>query len=207
MPSKDESDAATKDKTAAAKSGEPTTQSAMGVTVTVTKGPTPPLMGVTVTRSPAKGGTQTPASPGQAEVVPSSKPAPSAGAIPEGEEEEVEEIPTITPREPTDSAPRSPIKAWGEEAKAAPADKGACSLGVLGVTCSCMGSAQTFLILGRQPEVTILQWYIVSRNSTNGKQPPLTSVTSCQTRRLMRIDCKAEIVTSTWRPWIKNVCS
>ena len=45
----------------------------------------------------------------------------------------------------------------------------------------------------------------LSRNNTNGKQPLLTSVTSCQTRQRMRIDCKAGIVTSGWRPWIKNV--
>ena len=38
-----------------------------------------------------------------------------------------------------------------------------------------------------------------------GKQPLLTSITSCQTRQLMRIDYKAEIVTSSWRPWIKSV--
>ena len=37
-------------------------------------------------------------------------------------------------------------------------------------------SAQTFLIHGRQPEVTISELYIVSRNNTNGKQPLLTSM-------------------------------
>ena len=31
---------------------------------------------------------------------------------------------------------------------------------------------------GRQPEVTVSEWYIHSRNNTNGKQPLLTSVTS-----------------------------
>ena len=53
--------------------------------------------------------------------------------------------------------------------------------------------------------VTISELYAVSRSNMNGKQPLSTSVTSCLTRQRMRIDCNA-IVTSGWRPWIKNVC-
>ena len=67
--------------------------------------------------------------------------------------------------------------------------------------------ARYVLIHGRQPEVTISELYIVSRNNTNGTQPLLTSVTSCQTRQRMRMDCNADIVTSGWRTWTKNVCA
>ena len=55
-----------------------------------------------------------------------------------------------------------------------------------------------------EPQVTISELY-VSRNNTNGKQPLSKSVTSCQTRQRMRIDCNAEIVTSGWCSWVKNV--
>ena len=63
---------------------------------------------------------------------------------------------------------------------------------------------QTFLLRWRQPEVTMSELYIVSRDNTNGKQPLLTSVTSCQILQRMRIDCNAETVASGWRPWIKK---
>ena len=63
----------------------------------------------------------------------------------------------------------------------------------------------TFFIHGRQPEVTISKLYIVARNNTNGKQALLSAVTLVLRQR-MRIDYNAEIVTSGWRPWIKNVC-
>ena len=53
--------------------------------------------------------------------------------------------------------------------------------------------------------VPISELYIVSRKNTNGKQHIPSSVTSCQTRQRMRIDCDGEIVTCGWRPWIKNV--
>ena len=43
------------------------------------------------------------------------------------------------------------------------------------------------------------------QNNTHGKHTAFTSATSRQKPLHMRTDCEAQIQTSGWRPWIKNV--
>ena len=147
----DEPDAARKDKAAVVTPSLPVTQPGgptMGVTVTVAKPSTRPVMGKTVTKSPKeeeeKEDAKMPMSPSQATVIiaakesdaPSpAKPAFGEGGVLEGDEvddEALEEIPSVTPTtlkpedsEETAATPRSPIKAWGEEVKQSTATKGA----------------------------------------------------------------------------------